>query len=367
MSDSSSIPEGAAGARVELADAWLRLHFGAGRGSADFHYRWLRHWCDRERHPTTRERTLDSSDIPEGVAPREARVEGDALRVRWAPDDHESVYPLAWLDRHAYGRDRATTAPPSDVAPLEVHSDDPADAAVVARALALVAEHGAAVLRRPDASRARPEEETEAIARAMEAHGLSVIPTHFGRIEDLRTDNTTNSNTDQLGYTDAPIQLHTDQPFLDHPPRYQLLQSVRSADEGGANFLVDARAAARHLRAIDRAAYELLVGTPVTFHRAQKSFDRVVVSPMLRDPDRADFMVRYSYFTLAPYALPFEDMDAWYRAVDRFARLVRDPRHQLKLALNPGEWLLYDNHRMLHARTGFRGPRWVRGVYFDRA
>lgn len=48
--------------------------------------------------------------------------------------------------------------------------------------------------------------------------GASVVETHFGRIEDLRTDNTTNQNTDQLGYTDAAINLHTDQPFIADPP-----------------------------------------------------------------------------------------------------------------------------------------------------
>ncbi len=45
-----------------------------------------------------------------------------------------------------------------------------------------------------------------------------MVETHFGRIEDLRTDNTTNQNTDQLGYTDAAINLHTDQPFIADPP-----------------------------------------------------------------------------------------------------------------------------------------------------
>lgn len=45
-----------------------------------------------------------------------------------------------------------------------------------------------------------------------------MVETHFGRIEDLRTDNTTNKNNDQLGYTDAAINLHTDQPFIADPP-----------------------------------------------------------------------------------------------------------------------------------------------------
>ena len=98
------------GPRVELSGAAARVHFGAGRGHADFHYRWLRHWCDRERHPVTRERTLDSSEVADEVFPLEARVERDALRVRWSPDGHESEYPLAWLDAHAYARGRRAAA-----------------------------------------------------------------------------------------------------------------------------------------------------------------------------------------------------------------------------------------------------------------
>jgi gamma-butyrobetaine dioxygenase/trimethyllysine dioxygenase len=70
---------------------------------------------------------------------------------------------------------------------------------------------------------------------------------------------------------------------------------------------------------------------------------------------------------MAPHRLPFDQMEAFYRAYDRFARLVRNPKNQLRLTVRPGDFLIYDNYRMLHARTGFRGPRWVRGVYFDPA
>ena len=47
-----------------------------------------------------------------------------------------------------------------------------------------------------------------------------------------------------------------------------------------------------------------------------------------------------------------------YRAV-----AVRDARHHYRFALAPGDFLLYDNHRM----PAFRGARWVRGIYFDPA
>jgi len=77
------------------------------------------------------------------------------------------------------------------------------------------------------------------------------------------------------------------------------------------------------------------------------------------------FQIRYSYFTMAPHRVPFARMRAWYRAYDAFARLVRDPRHQYQFALGRGDFVLYDNLRMLHGRTAFSGPRWLRGIYFD--
>lgn len=350
---------------VELHGDWLRVPLGGGH-TADFHYRWLRHNCDRERHPHTRERTRCSSELPDDVRPRVASLAGDALFVVWEPDGHESLYPLAWLDAHAYARDRVDVpAPAADLAAIEVSAVDLPLGRQIAAALARVREHGAAVVRRDPSDSRPPEAQTEAIVTAFEAAGLRAVATHFGRIEDLRTDNTTNQNTDQLGYTDAPIHLHTDQPFLDRPPRYQVLQCIRAADQGGDNLLADARAAFRHLEAHDARAADLLATVPVRFDRKQQNFARVVESPIVARRGDRDFLVRCSYFTLAPHRLPFAQMGEFYRAHDRFIRLVRDPRHHVLVGLQPGDWLVYDNHRTLHARTGFTGPRWLRGIYFD--
>lgn len=208
--------------------------------------------------------------------------------------------------------------------------------------------------------------DTEAIIEALAALGLDVRSTHFGRIEDLRTDNTTNQNTDQLGYTDAPVELHTDQPFIQSPPRFQLLQAIRSADEGGENIVADARGALEYLRRVDEASWRLLVSTPVRFHRRQKAFESIVDTPLFTTDGHGTLrQVRHSYFTFAPHRLPFAEMEAFYRAYQRFQRIVHDPRHHWRFLLAPGDVLFYDNHRVLHARTGFRGARWVRGVYFD--
>eukprot|EP00997_Jenningsia_sp_PLL12_P008589 NODE_5382_length_581_cov_45.118421_g4668_i0.p1 GENE.NODE_5382_length_581_cov_45.118421_g4668_i0~~NODE_5382_length_581_cov_45.118421_g4668_i0.p1 ORF type:complete len:138 (-),score=42.97 NODE_5382_length_581_cov_45.118421_g4668_i0:166-549(-) len=123
-------------------------------------------------------------------------------------------------------------------------------------------------------------------------------------------------------------------------------------------------AAANYLKQINYSAYELLTTVPVRFHRQQKEFISIVDSPMLRfDGDK--FMVRYSYFTLAPFKMPFERMEAWYAAYDQFARIVRTPEHQYRTLLQPGDVLLYENHRMMHGRTGFTGGRWLRGIYYE--
>ncbi|CAN5925155.1 hypothetical protein BH11MYX4_BH11MYX4_58270 [soil metagenome] len=349
----------------ELHDRWLRLRF-EDRGHADFHYRWLRHNCDQDLHPTTRERMLCSSELPDDLRATAASVSDGTLLVTWSHGDRTSRYPLRWLEENAYARGRAEQPVPSDVAALTVDGHGATLALRATRALAKLAAHGAAVVRRDPAITSPAEDETEGLIEAFSTAGLRVIGTHFGRIEDLRTDNSTNANTDQLGYTDAPIELHTDQPFLETPPRMQLLQCIRPADTGGDSYLVDGLSAARHLRSLDAAAYELLTTTPVRFHRKQKGFEKILDAPLLSGDDEASFQVRWSYFTLAPYRLPFERMEAWYRAHDLFARLVRDPRNQYRFALAAGDFVLYDNFRMMHARTAFRGARWLRGIYFDR-
>lgn len=346
--------------QVEIHDGFLSVVESGKR--SDFHFRWLRHNCDADRHPQTGERTIDSADLPDHLAVTDATIDDNVLRVTWQHDARVSRYPLAWLREHAYAVDRlATPRPPNDVSILEIDgSAGPSE--IAAELLARVRTHGAAIVRR---EHAQPEAETEAWIAALEAHGLGVIGTHFGRIEDLRTDNTTNANTDQLGYTDAAIDLHTDQPFLDHPPRYQLLQGIRIAD-GGDSIVADGEAAFRYLASTDAAAAELLLRTAVKFHRKQKQFERVVIAPVITN-HRGRIQVRSSYFTLAPFELPFERMTAWYRAHDQFTRLVRDPRHRYTFRIRAGDVLLYDNRRMLHGRTAFKGARWIRGVYFDEA
>ena len=144
-----------------------------------------------------------------------------------------------------------------------------------------------------------------------------------------------------------------------------MLQCIRQADTGGENILVDMRQAAMYLREQDPDAFRTLTTVPIRFHRKQKAFERIQDCTILQLDEQGRFaQVRHSYFTMAPFQRPFGEMRAFYRAYDALAAIIHDPRNQLRVPLRSGDFVLYDNHRMLHARTGFAGPRHMRGVYF---
>jgi len=361
--------------RAELNADHLRIWLSDAEGdSADYHFRYLRHHAHTDRHPTTDEPTLCSSELPDDIHPRAITYDAaaDALVVTWSDDSPLARYDRARLRALAYGRiDDDALRLPHDVAAYSVRAADfDSLDALATTTRARVQRDGVCVVRAP-LSQQRAIDATEPLIAAFERAGLVVRTTHFGRIEDLRPDNTTNANNDQLGYTAAPIELHTDQPFIAAPPRYQLLQGIVAA-EGGDNAFVDGHLAGEYLRARDAFDHALLATTKVRFHRRQRAFESVIESPILSYPDAANptlagFQIRYSYFTLAPHPLPFARMSAFYRAHDHFARIVRNPDHQLIAKLDAGDFVLYDNHRVLHARKPFSGPRWVRGVYFDPA
>lgn len=355
-------------ASIRLHERHLRIFFDTSPLShADYHYLWLRHQCDGDRHPHTRERTVCSSQFGAALAPLSAHIseDGATLWITWNEAGslgalpHRSQYDLQWLRTHAYALNREDVLPPPQaLEPILVNAAGWTRAQCVEVMREKVRDWGVVVVRGFGL-------DTEGLIEGLEEADLVLRETHFGRIEDLRPDNTTNQNTDQLGYTFDAVEPHTDQPFIEAPPRYQLLHCIRAATHGGENAVVDGLQAARYLQAHHAHAFQLLTETPIQFDRRQQAFRSVQSHPILSFSAAGAFQIRYSYFTMAPFQLPFERLEEWYDAYHLFARLVRAPAHQYRFLLEPGELVFYDNHRMLHARTAFSGPRWLRGVYFD--
>ncbi|KAJ2459606.1 hypothetical protein GGF42_001362 [Coemansia sp. RSA 2424] len=398
-------------ALLELKPDWARITFldstGGVQTTADYHYFWLRHNCpclSGCRHSMTKERLIDAAAIPLEIRPLRAVLATDdsgapAVAFFWAPvaikDDtgglvvqdeteHVSVFPVQWLRDNAYGvnREHVHELPPHDAALVTIdytaYAAEYADvdggtrlsaAGAVLYKAALydrLSKFGVAVIRNRGSN-------TEDIILDFIDAEAKVIPTHFGRIEHLRTDNTENANNDQLGYTNSAVRLHTDQCYAETVPGFQFLHCIRPADIGGDNYFVHAESAANYLKTeVNRRAYELLTTMPVRFDRKQAKFQALHVSPILRLSDETDpatnerrlAQVRYSYFTQgAQTNVPFSELREWYEAQQVWDKLLYLDDFQIKAGLQAGDVVIYNNLKVLHARNGFTGPRHMAGVY----
>jgi gamma-butyrobetaine dioxygenase len=59
---------------------------------------------------------------------------------------------------------------------------------------------------------------------------------------------------------------------------------------------------------------------------------------------------------------------AWYEAYFTLLELLESPEAQVRFRLEPGDLVVLDNLRVLHARTAFAGggDRHLQGCYADR-
>ena len=58
-----------------------------------------------------------------------------------------------------------------------------------------------------------------------------------------------------------------------------------------------------------------------------------------------------------PLDLPVDLVEPYYAAYRHLTRLMMAPEHQVRRVLVPGDFVMFDNHRTLHARTGFDDTR----------
>lgn len=56
-------------------------------------------------------------------------------------------------------------------------------------------------------------------------------------------------------------------------------------------------------------------------------------------------------------------MNLWYAAARKWTEILQKPEFEIKVQLEPGRPLIFDNWRMLHGRKAFTGKRRVCGGY----
>lgn len=66
-----------------------------------------------------------------------------------------------------------------------------------------------------------------------------------------------------------------------------------------------------------------------------------------------------------------DKMDAWHSAAAKFSARLNDPENLHERLMQPGECVIFDNTRALHARRAFDSgdvgkPRWLKGTYVEK-
>jgi gamma-butyrobetaine dioxygenase len=287
-----------------------------------------------------------------------AGADGPALAVTFGPDGHRSVFAVDWLLAQA-GEDQGDGREPwhsaADLGELPAVSWPSyiADPATRAAALDSVLRRGFIVLRDV------PTDEGM-VLQVAESFGF-VRETNYGRLFDVRIEPAPGN----LAFTSREILPHTDNPYRDPVPTLQLLHCLRAADEGGDTGLVDGLAAAAALKAEDRASYDALTGTTVRFEYSDAGAVLRTSQPLIQlSPEGKVRGVRFNNRSARP---PHRDAARFYPAYRRWAELLARRERRLEMRLAPGDCLIFDNTRILHARTAFSvtGSRHLQGCYAD--
>ena len=131
---------------------------------------------------------------------------------------------------------------------------------------------------------------------------------------------------------------------------------------------MDGFRAAAALREQHPAAFATLAVTPVTFgYRAPGTWLRATKPMITLDPRGRIREIRFNSRSLQPVRLRPARAAAFYAAYRAFAGLIGNPAHARAIRLAPGDCAVFDNTRVLHARTGFSaaGHRHLQGCYAD--
>ena len=337
---------------------------------SEFASLWLRDNLREDRDPHSGQRLIDIADLPENPRIRSAVARNGAVNVEWEAEARSASFALEWLLAHAANRspgrpelapkrwlEGACIDPARDfqwAAFPEVH----ADRSLRARWLERLLQDGIAFLSNVPCTEAGILEAASLVGQVLE--------TNYGRVYDVRSV----PQPENLAYSDLGLGLHTDNPYREPVPGFQVLHALIASPGGGESLFGDGFAIAEHLRTNSPDAFAVLTRTPVPFLYRSKDAELYAERPLIQLSCRGEVSaVHYNSRSIAPLRLAAREAGPFYSAYRRFAALLRDSRFHLQLKLRDGDLVVFDNQRTLHGRTAFssaRYPRHLRGCYLTR-
>jgi alpha-ketoglutarate-dependent taurine dioxygenase len=338
--------------------------------SSEFASLWLRDNLREDRDPHSGQRLIDIADLPESPRIRSAAAHNGSVQVEWESEPQPASFELQWLLAHAANRPgrrpQFTPNPWLEGARLEAardfawetFSDARSDRGRRAQWLRRLLQDGIAFLSKVPSGDAGILEAAALMGRVAE--------TNYGQVFDVRSV----AQPENLAYSDLGLGLHTDNPYREPVPGFQVLHALIASPDGGESLFGDGFAIAEQLRATHPDAFAVLTRTAVPFLYRSKDAELYAERPLIELSCSGEVKaVHYNSRSIAPLRLAAHDAGPFYAAYRRFAALLRDSRFHLQLKLRDGDLVAFDNQRTLHGRTAFssaRYPRHLRGCYLTR-
>lgn len=375
-------------ARRPLSGVARSLQLALPQISASFPYLWLRDACQCPKcvHPSTLQRLHRLADIPADICPATDGVDlkQDGVHIRWA-DGHESFHSFTFLERYSsasslfsFHRDvpaeswNASTITQSP--DLFVPYDDLSKPSRLLGAMTQLTRFGLLFLTGVPTDNA--EGATCETRRLATLFG-EIRPTFYGELWDVKNI----AGSRNIAYTNLDLGLHCDLQYFEHPPRYQILHCIRNRVIGGKSVFADGLHVANTIRRTRPEDFNILSTTRVPFHYINDGhhlhhehptidLERI---PTLSSAEPTVKYINYSPPFQAPLLLSPTLLEL-HTALKHFAALLDVPDNRVEHVLREGDAVLFDNRRVLHARTAFtdtghgvdgEANRWLRGCYVE--
>ncbi len=207
--------------------------------------------------------------------------------------------------------------------------------------------------------------------------------THYGGFYDFTAD----LSHKDTAYTNLALPAHTDNTYFTDPAGLQMFHllshtadnpAVERSDLGGKSLLVDGFHCASILKAEDPSAYDILAKTPVPAHASGN--EGIVITPSQcfpvfnHNPQTGELVqLRWNNddrATMPPYSVAFDgttvSYDEWFEAARKWNDVIKRGENEYWEQLRPGRPLIFDNWRVMHARSAFTGKRRMAGAYINR-
>ncbi|XP_022091358.1 uncharacterized protein LOC110979659 [Acanthaster planci] len=343
--------------------------------SSRYYSLWLRKncHCPACRHDNG-QLLLPSFSLPASLTVKSTKVDpangSGTLLIEWNEESHQTTLPLCWLKENSYSRPALQQAShKQDVTvfkgPIKEFNiqDITAVGDKVNRFFKDLNEDGVVLVKGVPIEKHQVCKVAEIIAPAQ--HTL------YGKTFSVEA----KEDAINVAYTPHALELHMDLVYYQSPPGLQLLHCLRFDEQvmGGESVFLDTIHVAQEMQWHHPDLFDTLTRVPATFQKFH--FERE--TPAAFRYQRPHITVNregkitsviWSPPFEGPLKVPEEDVAPYFEAYRKFAELVNTSELQFSHRLQPGDCVIFNNLRILHARNAFTlngGKRQLMGCYIN--